>query len=148
MFSGQFLLDFMNGYASILSASLWPLVVLVIFFTLVYYVERTIRLFRDKKSRSALTWRHVDNLVQKIEEHRNSAINADASTKRQYLVRNELQNVRRALDQQDEKQIQRSLLSLSLLAQHSDRSLTSVKVPDDDECISKETQIIYPGGKE
>jgi len=144
MNTGQFIIDFMESYSSILSAMLWPVVALVIFFTLVYYLERTLGTFNRKKQ-PQISWKNLEHLVQRLEDHRSSMINSDSSTKRQYLLRNELATVRKALNARDEKQIMRSLLSLSILAQHSDRSLSSLNIDEDKNSEEVTAEVILPG---
>jgi hypothetical protein len=141
-------IDFLQGYASILGVVLWPIVVLIIFFTVVFYIERTIKAF-DRKKSPQLTWKQLDRIAQKLEDHRSSnLINADASTKRQYLVKQEINLLHNGLEKRDEKQIMRALLSLSMLAQHSDRSLTALNIPEDTKHDSYSTEIILPDEKE
>lgn len=144
MSTGQFIIDFMESYSSILSAMLWPVVALIMFFTLIYYLERTIGTF-TKKKQPQITWKNLEYLVQRLEDHRSTVINSDASTKRQHLLRNELSAARKALNERDEKKIMRSLLSLSILAQHSDRSLSSLNIDEDKASEEVTAEVILPG---
>lgn len=126
MNSFQFIVYMIQAYASFLTAALWPVVVLVIFFTVIFFLDRSLGLFTRKK-RVPVTWKSMENVLKQIQQEQIAHSSPGRiNQRRQALVSQELQNAQQAILQKDEKQLMRSMLTLSLLAVHNDKDLAEI----------------------
>lgn len=136
MNAAEFLVEFTKAYGSILAYLWWPLVVLVIFFSLLYYFDRSIGSLGRRK-RFPLTWKSMTQIVSQLERRYLADMSPDGKTsKRQMLVHELIQRAKRGVDQRDEQEIVKSIMALSTLGMHADKQLPSNGAPENLEWLN------------
>lgn len=130
MNAAEFIVEITKAYGSILSYLWWPLVVLVIFFTLLFYFDRSIgSLGRRKKF--PLTWKNMTQIVSQLERQYLTSMSPDEENKqRQMLVHDQIQRAKRGLERRDEQEVTKAIITLSTLGLHSDQQLPQQIPPD------------------
>lgn len=139
----EFVVEFTKAYAQILMTVCWPLVVLVIFFTVLYYFNRTVGGNRPSK-RLPLTWTKLNNLLVQLEKQHLDRFSETANPQREMLVRNQLHRARQAIENRNENEVLESIAALSVLALHGDDRIDLIQLQDK----IHETEIILPPPKD
>ncbi len=123
----EFIVELIKAYAEVITAIGWPLVTIVIFATIVYYLDRTMNLFGRRK-KQPLSWNRFEFLLNQL-EYRNQAIPVQNNWEehRRALVCREIDNARKALEKRDHDKIQESLYIIGSLALESDNNLNKWK---------------------
>ncbi|MGI6454236.1 MAG: hypothetical protein ACOX5R_01275 [bacterium] len=139
----EFIVQMIQAYFSLVQEAIWPLVVLILFFSLVYYVNRTINLF-SRKNKAPIRWQQLEHMLNQVEQQRLPFPgNSRNAKKRQGLLNHELQQARNAIARKDEEQLMQSLYTLSMLAAHSDQELAQLEEPPTEPGYV-ESEIILP----
>ncbi|MBN2326717.1 MAG: hypothetical protein JXR73_06145 [Candidatus Omnitrophica bacterium] len=119
----EFLVEFTKAYGTILVHLWWPIVVLVIFFSLLYYFDRSLGSF-GRRRRFPLSWKNVNQMVKQLENHYLNAITPDGNHHpREMLVHEQIQRAKRGVEQRDEQEVVKALMALSSLGVHHDDQL-------------------------
>ncbi|MGC9327780.1 MAG: hypothetical protein ACP5I1_09115 [Candidatus Hinthialibacter sp.] len=119
----EFLVEFTKAYGTILVHLWWPFVVLIIFFSLLYYFDRSLGSLGRKK-RFPLSWKNVNQMVKQLENHYLNAITPDGNHHpREMLAHEQIQRAKRGVEQRDEQEVVKALMALSSLGVHHDDQL-------------------------
>lgn len=140
----EFIVELLRIYSGFLTAVLWPSVALILFFSIFVYLDRFLGMF-SKKKRVPLTWKTMENMLRQL-EHEQLLHNGSSkrNQRRQLLVASELQIAQQALANKDEKQLMKSMLTLSALAMHNDQELTQLDGRKEPEPELPKAEIILP----
>ena len=119
----EFLVEITKAYGSILTHLWWPLVVLVIFFTLLYYFDRSIGSLGRRK-RFPLSWKNVNQIVSQLERHYIENMSPNGKNKqREMLVHDQIQRAKRGIEQRNEQDVMKAIVALSTIGVHNDKQL-------------------------
>ncbi|MBZ0257457.1 hypothetical protein K8I31_15425 [bacterium] len=140
----EFIVEFIKAYATFLTAIAWPLVILVIFITVMLYVERTFGvLFR--KRRMALNWRAYENVIDQLEAgYADSLARLKNNHSRKQLVQQQIIRARESIQQRDSKRALRSLAALSALGVQTDKQVAQLQVGE----TADAAELLPPGPDE
>jgi lipopolysaccharide export LptBFGC system permease protein LptF len=119
----EFLVEFTKAYGIILSHLLWPLVVLAIFFSLLYYFDRSVGSLGRRK-RVSLSWKDMNRFIVQLESRYVTKIgNENNSSNRLLIVRGQIQRAKKAIDQRDEQELVKSIFTLSSMGISDDADI-------------------------
>lgn len=127
----EFLVEFTKAYGNLLAHLWWPLVVLVIFFSILYYFDRSIGSLGRRK-RFPMTWKNMTQIVSQLERRYLTEMSPDKkSSQRQKIAHELIQKAKRGIEQRDEQEIVKVLVSLSSLGLYTDRQLPPHLSPEE-----------------
>ena len=125
----EFIVEFTKAWGQIVTTVWWPMVVLIIFFTVLFYINRTMGGNRPSK-RMPLTWAKLNNLLIQLETKHLAKFADTADPQREMLVRNQLHRARQAIERRNENEVMESIAALSVLALHGDDRIESERLQD------------------
>ncbi len=119
----EFLVEFTKAYGIILSHLLWPIVVLAIFFSLLYYFDRSVGSMGRRK-RVPLSWKDMNRFIVQLESRYVTGIgNDNKNSNRRLLVREQIQRAKKAIDQRNEQELVKSIFTLSSMGLSDDADI-------------------------
>lgn len=123
MNAAEFLVEFTKAYGAVLANLWWPLVILVIFFSLLYYFDRSIGSLGRRK-RFPLTWKNMTQIVSQLERQYLADMSPEGkSSPRQLLTHEIIQRAKRGVEKRDEQEVVQAMMALSTLGMHTDKQL-------------------------
>ncbi len=119
----EFLVEFTKAYGVILSHLLWPLVVLAIFFSLLYYFDRSVGSLGRRK-RVSLSWKDMNRFIVQLESRYVTKIGHESkNSNRRLIVRDQIERAKKAIDQRNEQELLKSIFTLSSMGLSDDADI-------------------------
>ena len=141
MNSLEFIVKCFEIYGLILPSFWWPMVVLVIFFTLYVSLQRSSK----KRAKFSQPWETMKNLLIKLEQQCFELENRSKNAKqRREFAQNQIARGHKAIAERNENELMDSLTALSALGFHSDKQLTQLQIEEQ----SSDTEMILPETKD
>lgn len=139
----EFIVEFVRAYAEVMTALGWPLVTIIIFLSVIYYLDRTLNFFGRRK-KTPVSWSKLNFLLDQLEyQHQNNPVSTDREERRRMLVCREIKNAREALARHDSERVQEALFIIGTLALESDKNLNKWKAIEN-KVVKKDAELIIP----
>ncbi|HOJ61892.1 MAG TPA: hypothetical protein PK878_16535 [bacterium] len=148
MNGAEFVVEFTKAYATLLSYMWWPLVFLIIFFSLLFYVDRTFGAW-GRRRRFAIPWSSLKKAFIQLERHHLPNLSQGRKqNERIMLVQDQLERIKQGIERRDENEVMKAILMLSYLAQESDQQLAKRSFPDELKSTDAEKpELVSPARK-
>lgn len=138
MNGAEFVVEFTKAYATLLSYMWWPLALLIIFFSLLFYFDRSLGSW-GRRRRFAIPWSSLKKAFVQLERHHLPNVSQGGKkNERGLLVQDQLERIKQGIERRDENEVMKSILMLSYLAQQNDQQLAKRSFPE--ELKSKEAE--------
>lgn len=131
MGAAEFFVELIRAYAEFLAAIAWPLVILIIFGAVLFYIDRSFGVV-FRKRRMALNWRAYENVINQLESGYIEGLGQSKKDHpRKRLVQQQIDRARDAIQSRDSKKALRTLAALSSLGIQSDSQVAQWKLSDE-----------------